>query len=154
MFKVSHSNAVYKVLQAQVRYTHRTHYNVLKLQPNCSARDVRTAFIQLSKELHPDANVSNQAKYDKKSFVELLEAYKVLSKPESRAAYDYELSLSKNPGNQVFHSKSFTFQRDQLDEYSRQNAITHAEVREEAEKYGNKAQIERMKAKLNKEGMW
>uniref|UniRef100_A0A182WA44 J domain-containing protein n=1 Tax=Anopheles minimus TaxID=112268 RepID=A0A182WA44_9DIPT len=204
MLKASHGNAVYKALQAQVRYTHRTHYNVLKLQPSCSTRDVRTAFIQLSKELHPDANVSNNEKYDKKSFVELLEAYKVLSKPEARAAYDYELSLSKNPGNQVFHrpwaantmhynneeqpyygikgvkkvsnwtivlfcgifmligiilqavaiSKSFTFKRDQLDEFSRQNAITHAGVREEAEKYGNKAQIERMKAKLNKEGIW
>ncbi|XP_049280941.1 dnaJ-like protein 60 [Anopheles funestus] len=203
MLKVSHSNAVYKALQVQVRYTHRTHYNVLKLQPSCSTRDVRTAFIQLSKELHPDAHVSNSEKYDKKSFVELLEAYKVLSKPETRAAYDYELSLAKNPGNQVFHrpwaanamhysneeqpyygikgvkkvsnwtivlfcgifmligivlqavaiSKSFTFKRDQLDEFSRQNAITHAEVREEAQKYGNKAQIERMKAKLNKEGM-
>uniref|UniRef100_A0A182JWH9 J domain-containing protein n=1 Tax=Anopheles christyi TaxID=43041 RepID=A0A182JWH9_9DIPT len=221
MLKVSHRHAVYKVLQTQVRYTHRTHYSVLKLQPNCSTRDVRTAFIQLSKEvcsegsqlkhhkiLHPDANVSNKEKYDNKSFVDLLEAYKVLSKPESRAAYDYELSLGKNPGNQVFHryraspwaantmhynneeqpyygikgvkkvsnwtivlccgifmligivlqavaiNKSFTFQRDQLDEYSRQNAITHAEVREVAEKYGNKAQIERMKEKLNKEGMW
>uniref|UniRef100_A0A182LZV5 J domain-containing protein n=1 Tax=Anopheles culicifacies TaxID=139723 RepID=A0A182LZV5_9DIPT len=108
----------------------------------------------LQSQLHPDANVSNSEKYDKKSFVELLEAYKVLSKPETRAAYDYELSLSKNPGNQVFHSKSFTFKRDQLDQFSRQNAITHAEVREEAEKYGNKAQIERMKAKLNKEGIW
>uniref|UniRef100_A0A182MZH0 J domain-containing protein n=1 Tax=Anopheles dirus TaxID=7168 RepID=A0A182MZH0_9DIPT len=202
MLKVSCCNAVYKALQAQ---------------------------------LHPDANVSSREKYDKKLFVELLEAYKVLSKPETRAAYDYELSLSKNPGNQVFHScvviarthrlrkaagprmhsgsklmntstyrpwaantmhynneeqpyygikgvkkvsnwtivlfcgifmligiilqavaisKSFTFKRDQLDEFSRQNAITHAEVRGEAEKYGNEAQIARMKAKLNKESLW
>ncbi|XP_053674886.1 dnaJ-like protein 60 [Anopheles nili] len=207
MLKVSHKNAVCKALLVQVRYTHRTHYNVLKLQPNCTTRDVRTAFITLSKELHPDANVTNKGKHDNKSFVELLEAYQVLSKPESRAAYDYELELIKNPGmkgNQIFHrpwasntkrytgeeepyygikgikrvsnwtivvccgifmligivvqvaaiSKSFTFKRDQLDEFSRQNAIKHAEIREEAEKMGNKAQIERMKAKLNKETIW
>ncbi|KFB49241.1 AGAP012747-PA-like protein [Anopheles sinensis] len=206
MLKISQQSRVYKAIQAQVRFTHRTHYNVLKLQPDCSTRDVRAAFIQLSKELHPDANVSNKAKQNDKSFIELLEAYKVLIKPESRAAYDYELSVSKHPdlnGQQIFHrpwaenkerytnadqpyygikgvkkvsnwtivlfcaifmligivlqavaiSKSFTFKRDQLDEFSRKNAITHAGVREEAEKYGNEAQIERMKAKLSKESI-
>ncbi|XP_035780679.1 dnaJ-like protein 60 isoform X2 [Anopheles albimanus] len=235
MLKVSPRSSVYKIFQTSsisCRYAHRTHYAVLKLQPDCSAREVRAAFIQLSKELHPDANVGSSRKYDNKSFVELLEAYKILSKPDSRAAYDYELSLGrdfKTNDQPVFHryllvltdrlrkkhnasyshdlfkfssnrpwasgpkhysteeqpyygikgvkkvsnwtivvfcaifmlfgivlqtvaiSKSFTFKRNQLDEFSRQNAIQHAEVREEAEKYGNKAQIERMKAKLNKE---
>ncbi|XP_058126036.1 dnaJ-like protein 60 [Anopheles ziemanni] len=206
MLKISQQSRVYRAIQAQVRFAHRTHYNVLKLQPDCSTRDVRAAFIQLSKELHPDANVSNKPKQNDKSFIELLEAYKVLIKPESRAAYDYELSVSKHPdfnGQQIFHrpwaenkerysnadqpyygikgvkkvsnwtivlfcgifmligivlqavaiSKSFTFKRDQLDEFSRKNAITHAGVREAAEKYGNEAQIERMKAKLSKESI-
>ncbi|XP_052865973.1 dnaJ-like protein 60 [Anopheles cruzii] len=203
MLKVSQQNTVYKLFHSTLRYAHRTHYNVLKIQPNCNARDIRSAFIKLSKELHPDVNVSIGKNYDNKSFVELLEAYQVLSKPESRAAYDYELSLAANGnGQQIFHrpwasanqkhadygeesyygikgvkkvsnwtivlfcavfmmigiclqtiaiSKSFTFKRQQLDEFSRQNAIQHAEVREEAEKHGNKAQIERMRTKLNKE---
>uniref|UniRef100_A0A2M4APR1 Putative molecular chaperone dnaj superfamily n=2 Tax=Anopheles triannulatus TaxID=58253 RepID=A0A2M4APR1_9DIPT len=205
MLKVSPRSSVYKIFQTtSIRYAHRTHYAVLKLQPDCSSREVRAAFIQLSKELHPDANVGSSRKYDNQSFVELLEAYKILSKPESRAAYDYELSLGrdfKTNDQPIFHrpwssgnkhnsneeqpyygikgvkkvsnwtivvycaifmlfgivlqtiaiSKSFTFKRNQLDEFSRQNAIQHAEVREEAEKYGNKAQIERMKAKLSKE---
>uniref|UniRef100_A0AAG5DQJ6 J domain-containing protein n=1 Tax=Anopheles atroparvus TaxID=41427 RepID=A0AAG5DQJ6_ANOAO len=206
MLKISQQSRVYQAIQAQVRDTHRTHYNVLRLQPDCSAREVRAAFIQLSKELHPDANISHKGKQNDKSFVELLEAYKVLIKPESRAAYDFELSISKNSGvngQQIFHrpwasntmrynneeepyygikgvkkvsnwtivlfcgifmligivlqavaiSKSFTFKRDQLDEFSRKNAITHSGVREEAEKYGNEMQIERMKAKLNKDSM-
>ncbi|XP_050082002.1 dnaJ-like protein 60 isoform X4 [Anopheles aquasalis] len=205
MLKVSPRSSVYKIFQTtSIRYAHRNHYAVLKLQPDCSAREVRAAFIQLSKELHPDANVGSSRKNDNQSFVELLEAYKILSKPDSRAAYDYELSLGrdfKTNDQPIFHrpwssghkhysteeqpyygikgvkkvsnwtivvfcaifmlfgivvqtvaiSKSFTFKRNQLDEFSRQNAIQHAEVREEAEKYGNKAQIERMKAKLNKE---
>ncbi|XP_050082000.1 dnaJ-like protein 60 isoform X3 [Anopheles aquasalis] len=210
MLKVSPRSSVYKIFQttsirqSNCRYAHRNHYAVLKLQPDCSAREVRAAFIQLSKELHPDANVGSSRKNDNQSFVELLEAYKILSKPDSRAAYDYELSLGrdfKTNDQPIFHrpwssghkhysteeqpyygikgvkkvsnwtivvfcaifmlfgivvqtvaiSKSFTFKRNQLDEFSRQNAIQHAEVREEAEKYGNKAQIERMKAKLNKE---
>ena len=51
-------------------------------------------------------------------------------------------------------SKSFTFKRDQLDDFSRKNALQHAEARAEVESIGNDAQIERMKAKLNKEVLW
>ncbi|XP_058820382.1 dnaJ-like protein 60 isoform X2 [Topomyia yanbarensis] len=75
------------------RYAHHTnHYKVLNLKPTCSSKEIREAFITLSKELHPDANVSKtNRKVNSKSFVQLLEAYKVLSKPDARARYDYEL---------------------------------------------------------------
>ncbi|KXJ82436.1 hypothetical protein RP20_CCG013776, partial [Aedes albopictus] len=162
--------------------------------------------------LHPDANVSNaNKKANEKSFVQLLEAYKVLSKPDTRSNYDYELALKARPqphpgGSHNIHnhhwypnashyhtpdpnsfygikglkkvsnwtivwyclvfmvlgivvqayaiSKSFTFKREQLDEDSRKNSLMLAKARAEAQSNGNDAQLERMKAKLNKETMW
>ncbi|XP_062551035.1 dnaJ-like protein 60 [Armigeres subalbatus] len=85
----------------QLRYAHQTnHYEVMKLQPNCTPKEIREAFIRLSKELHPDSNISGaNKKANDKSFVQLLEAYKVLSKPESRSSYDYELALRTRPQN-------------------------------------------------------
>lgn len=53
-----------------------------------------------------------------------------------------------------FGSKSFTFKREQLDEDSRKNSLMLAKARAEAQSNGNDAQLERMKAKLNKETMW
>ncbi|XP_053695917.1 dnaJ-like protein 60 isoform X2 [Sabethes cyaneus] len=195
-------------IQLISRYAHRVnHYEVLKLNPSCTSKEIRDAFIRLSKELHPDAK-SNSSKRmtNEKSFVQLLDAYKILSKPETRASYDHELFLqTRTTGKQAAYqswqpntsnypkpdpesyygikgirrvsnwkimlicfifmlfgvsiqmiaiNKSFTFNRDQLDDMSRKNAIMHAEVRAEAESRGNDAQIERMKAQLNKETLW
>ncbi|XP_055546005.1 dnaJ-like protein 60 [Wyeomyia smithii] len=191
-----------------IRYAHRlNHYEVLNLNPSCTSKEIRDAFIRLSKELHPDTKTNtNKRTVNEKSFVQLLDAYKVLSKPEARASYDHELFLqaraaghqtqyqSWQPDTTKYHdadpksyygikgiekvsnwkimliclifmligvsiqmiaiNKSFTFNRDQLDEISRKSAVMHAEVRAEAESRGNDAQIERMKAQLNKETLW
>ncbi|XP_058455719.1 dnaJ-like protein 60 [Malaya genurostris] len=186
---------------------HPDHYKVLKLKPSCTAKEIRTAFIKLSKELHPDANVSNaDRKVKEKSFVQLLDAYKVLSKPDTRADYDNTLFQESKPSRHqseyrtwqpnppqyqnadpesyygikgvkrisnwkivllcgvfmlvgiilqvIAINKSVTFNRNQLDERSRKNAITHAQIRAEAETHGNDAQIERMKASLNRTRVW
>ncbi|EDS41854.1 conserved hypothetical protein [Culex quinquefasciatus] len=121
-----------------------------------SSLAIHRELLHYSVYLHPDANVSNAKRASSdKSFIQLLEAYKVLSKPDSRASYDYELSLRERPyGQQVRYNKSFTFKRKQLDDFSRKNALQHAEVRAEAESLGNDAQLERMKATLKKEVIW
>lgn len=213
MLRFSKQPFCHKIIQIQhVRYAHQTnHYDVLKLKPTCTAKEIREAFIRLSKELHPDVNASSANKKAKeKSFVQLLEAYKVLSKKDTRASYDYETFLRTRQGqpqvrtgvqdirNQhwypnpskyqtpdpdsyygikglkkvsnwtiVFYcgvfmvvgiivqtfaiSKSFTFNREQLDEDSRKYGLMLATTRAEAESRGNEVQLERMKATLNKE---
>ncbi|XP_065082565.1 dnaJ-like protein 60 [Ochlerotatus camptorhynchus] len=213
MLRFSKQHLCNRIIQIQhIRSAHQTnHYEVLKLKSTCTPKEIREAFIRLSKELHPDVNASDTNKKAKeKSFVQLLEAYKVLSKTDTRASYDYEISFRirmdqpqakpaaqniqnqhwyQNPSNYqtpdpdsyygikgirkvsnwtiVFYcgvfmivgvivqtfaiSKSFTFNREQLDEYSRKNALVLATARAEAESRGNEAQLERMKATLNKE---
>lgn len=67
----------------------KTHYEILGLQKDASPVDIRAAFVQLSKEIHPDKNHGNPSNHIK--FVALNEAYTILSKPSSRREYDHNL---------------------------------------------------------------
>uniref|UniRef100_A0A1B6DZU7 J domain-containing protein n=1 Tax=Clastoptera arizonana TaxID=38151 RepID=A0A1B6DZU7_9HEMI len=72
------------------RKSSETHYDVLKLPKTCSSRQIRDAFIKLSKESHPDRN-SDPKTHEK--FVRINEAYNTLIKPDSRAEYDYKIFI-------------------------------------------------------------
>ncbi|XP_034476368.1 dnaJ-like protein 60 [Drosophila innubila] len=72
--------------------TPETHYDVLNLSHDCSKRDIRNAFLRLSKQYHPDAAKTAEAA----RFVKITEAYQTLVKPSSRK--DYDDSLLWNPG--------------------------------------------------------
>ncbi|KAL1455410.1 hypothetical protein WDU94_009503 [Cyamophila willieti] len=85
-----------------------THYDVLNVKKNSSPKEIRSAFIKLSKEYHPDKNLNNPLLHDK--FVKLNEAYSTLNDIDSRRNYDASLNLkevkrkifvyrSENPGS-------------------------------------------------------
>ncbi|XP_047521289.1 dnaJ-like protein 60 isoform X1 [Pieris napi] len=63
----------------------KSHYDILNLRKNCSDKEIKNAFIQMSKEYHPDKNKDAKAQ---EKFVKIVEAYNILSKPSSRAQYD------------------------------------------------------------------
>ncbi|KAK9721823.1 DnaJ domain [Popillia japonica] len=65
-----------------------THYEVLQLKRDCTSKDVKDAFIKLSKQHHPDATNTKESQH---RFVRILEAYNVLSKPNLRRNYDLGL---------------------------------------------------------------
>ncbi|XP_063364854.1 dnaJ-like protein 60 isoform X2 [Cydia amplana] len=60
-------------------------YDVLRLRRNCTDKEIKEAFIKMSKEYHPDKNKDARAQ---ERFVSIVEAYNVLGKPSSRAQYD------------------------------------------------------------------
>nr|CAI5868795.1 unnamed protein product [Callosobruchus analis] len=64
------------------------YYDVLKLERKCTAKEIKDSFIRLSKEFHPDINKRDDAH---KKFLQINEAYKVLSNIESRRNYDLSL---------------------------------------------------------------
>lgn len=64
----------------------RTHYQILGVPSTASAKEIKSAYIELCKKHHPDAN-QNDPEAQKK-FVELQEAYNALSSPVDRARYD------------------------------------------------------------------
>ncbi|KAL1505413.1 hypothetical protein ABEB36_004985 [Hypothenemus hampei] len=71
----------------------RNHYETLNVTRNCTSKQIKESFITLSKKHHPDLNKNPSAHVQ---FLNIQEAYKVLSKPESRAQYDIDLSISRN----------------------------------------------------------
>ncbi|XP_054426616.1 dnaJ homolog subfamily C member 4 isoform X2 [Pteronotus mesoamericanus] len=75
------------------------YYELLGVHPGASTEEVKRAFFSKSKELHPDRDPGNPTLHSR--FVELSEAYRVLSREESRRNYDFQLRSAappKSPG--------------------------------------------------------
>lgn len=63
----------------------RDYYEVLGIQKNASAEEIKSAFRTLARQYHPDVNKASDAE---EKFKEINEAYGVLSDPDKRSAYD------------------------------------------------------------------
>lgn len=62
------------------------YYSILGLGKDASDKDVKSAYRQLSKKYHPDKNPGDDSAHQK--FIEVGEAYEVLSDPEKREIFD------------------------------------------------------------------
>ncbi|RLV96531.1 DnaJ-related protein SCJ1 [Spathaspora sp. JA1] len=65
---------------------HHDFYQVLGLDKDATDKQIRSAYKQLSLKYHPDKNPGNEEAHDK--FIEIGEAYEVLSNAEKRRNYD------------------------------------------------------------------
>ena len=63
-------------------------YTLLGLRRDASAEDIRHAYFEAARRLHPDKNT---APGDTEIFLDNQEAYEVLSNPKKRAKYDSTL---------------------------------------------------------------
>ena len=61
------------------------HYEVLGVERNASAEEIKKAYRRLARELHPDVNPSAEAS---ERFKQVTHAYDVLSDPQERQQYD------------------------------------------------------------------
>lgn len=72
-----------------VRYA--THYAVLGVSQTASQKEIRDAYLEISKKEHPDKKSDESTSHHK--YLKINEAYSVLSKPASRQEYDQKLGL-------------------------------------------------------------
>lgn len=89
-------------------------YDLLQLQRTATAADINAAYRRLALEFHPDKSVDTEA--DAK-FLELAEAYDVLSDPRRRATYDtfgYEHLRDGAPEGNSGFSEGYTFHGDAM----------------------------------------
>ena len=63
----------------------RDYYEVLGVSRSAGDEEIKKAFRRLAKQYHPDANKEQGAEAH---FIEINEAYEILSDPQKRAAYD------------------------------------------------------------------
>jgi hypothetical protein len=74
----------------------RTLYDVLGISKTASAKEIKTAYRQAARKLHPDVVPAEQREESTKMFLQVQNAYNVLSDDESRAAYDLQLSVQNS----------------------------------------------------------
>lgn len=65
-------------------YAQKKYYEVLGLKPDATLAQIKKAFRLATIKFHPDVNKDGE-----KIFIEIKEAYEVLSNPEERKKYDY-----------------------------------------------------------------
>ncbi|EJD55396.1 hypothetical protein AURDEDRAFT_50886 [Auricularia subglabra TFB-10046 SS5] len=80
---------------ASARSLAKDPYSVLGVNKDASAAEIKKTYFQLAKKYHPDTNKDPGAK---DRFVEVQEAYDILSDDKKRAAYDQFGAASQQPG--------------------------------------------------------
>lgn len=85
------------------RRSSTSYYDLLGVKPDASVEEIKNAFFDKSKKLHPDSDLSNPSLHSQ--FVKLNEAYRVLSKEGSRREYDLRLKYYYT-GEQSFKPSS------------------------------------------------
>ena len=76
----------------------RDYYETLQLSPNADEETISRVFRILVKRYHPD----NTDTGNTKKFNEVMEAYRVLSEPEKRAAYDVQYEQNRASVLKIF----------------------------------------------------
>jgi curved DNA-binding protein CbpA len=74
------------------------HYEVLQLSPRADQDTVQRVFRHLAKRLHPD----NAESGDGVRFAQVMQAFEVLSHPESRAKYDARYEIQREARWRIF----------------------------------------------------
>ncbi|QID87352.1 DnaJ- protein scj1 [Saccharomyces pastorianus] len=93
------------------------YYAILDIGKDASEKEIKSAYRQLSKKYHPDKNAGSDEAHHK--FIEIGEAYEVLSDPEKKKVYDqFGADAVKNggggaggPGGGGFHDPFDIFER-------------------------------------------
>jgi Ca-activated chloride channel homolog len=82
-------------------------YDLLGLLSNASQEDVRRAYFEAARRLHPDVNIEPGAT---EIFLKVKEAYEVLSDPEKRSTYDASQSNhpEKEPGLPIKYTLQYS----------------------------------------------
>ena len=78
--------------------TKRDYYEILGVNKNSDAKEIKKAYRKLAIKYHPDKNPNDKVAEEK--FKEAAEAYEVLSNPEKKAIIDRLIILQEEEGEE------------------------------------------------------
>ena len=73
------------------------YYDILKVSPQASTAEIKSAYRRLARQLHPDKNQGSEETALK--FAAIAEAYEILGSPKQRARYDNRILEIQKSGN-------------------------------------------------------
>ena len=82
------------------------HYKTLNISENASAKEIKVAFRKLAVAYHPDKNKNFNAK---QKFIEIKNAYDILSNPTKRSIHDNELFNFRTVNQQTKQSSDYKY---------------------------------------------
>lgn len=98
----------------------QNHYEILGVPPDVSSADIKKAFRQLVKKVHPDVEFSKQSADDRVKAKELMQninkAYEILIDRKKRQAYDYTIGLRSESLRRVRHQVNRARNEEQMRE--------------------------------------
>ncbi|KAL9650546.1 hypothetical protein ABK040_004764 [Willaertia magna] len=122
-----------------------THYEVLGLSTNCTSKEIKSAYRNLSKIYHPDKN-PNEVEIASNIFRTIHEAYMVLVDPEKRRDYDLNTVLEEVNSfkrNHTVHEESKETIKIHFDSSLDINYTIHCHLGDLLKGKGKKFQINR-----------
>lgn len=75
----------------------KCYYEVLEVERDASAAEIKAAYRRLARQVHPDKGSREEQDLNKQKFQQLLEAYQTVSSPAERAWYDSHREQIINP---------------------------------------------------------
>jgi hypothetical protein len=83
----------------------KDYYKILGVKRTASAAEIKSAYRRLARKRHPDVN--GGTKDAAREFGEIARAYRVLSDPQERAAYDAPSERVRSDGSVVYSSNRY-----------------------------------------------
>ena len=80
----------------------KNYYQVLNVEENSDAQEIKKAYKQLAKKHHPDVAEEGASC---EQFLVIHQAYQVLSDPQARKQYDAELRQARQPRREVVRAR-------------------------------------------------
>ncbi|MFN8263249.1 MAG: DnaJ domain-containing protein [Chitinophagales bacterium] len=77
----------------------KDYYYILGVKKNATIHEIKEAFRKLSLKFHPDMNKENDSNFWSDRFIELKEAYDILSDENKRKEYDKNIEAEKEETN-------------------------------------------------------
>lgn len=110
----------------------RSHYDVLGVARNASAHDIKTAYREKARRVHPDRVSKQDEQWALQEMAALNVAWSVLSDPQRRRTYDESLQQGASTSSNAKTSsvdEPTTFERDRLSQMFAQKPLSTSPAR-------------------------